>query len=278
MMPWTLRLLLAELPGHCGRQLEAMNRLLRLLRTVRELVVGQEAGRAVWREREVMVLHSLVNCSVMHQDFESAVKCLDMLAEVVEPEAEVPLHSAYGRLYLQLGSLPLAERHFGLAAAAREVLGEEDGQLDSLLDSAFLAIGQGQFQAALERFLRAEAAVVAGDTKLGNNNTNTKLGRAIGNNIAVCLLYVGRLKEGLAKLEASVTGDTENIQVGLHLLLLPSTFTSTSTCSMDNYPFETDTFPSRLRLQVRWHCFRPDLLKLQSDNMLTMVHFMKLIK
>ena len=267
MMPWTLRLLLAELPGHCGRQLEAMNRLLRLLRTVRELLGGQEAGRAVWREREVMVLHSLVNCSVMHQDFESAVKCLDMLAEVVEPEAEVPLHSAYGRLYLQLGSLPLAERHFGLAAAAREVLGEEDGQLDSLLDSAFLAIGQGQFQAALERFLRAEAAVVAGDTKLG---------RAIGNNIAVCLLYVGRLKEGLAKLEASVTGDTENIQVGLHLLLLPST--STSTCSMDNYPFETDTFPSRLRLQVRWPCFPPDLLKLRSDNMLTMVHFMKLTK
>jgi hypothetical protein len=82
---------------------------------------------------------------------------------------------------------------------------------------------------------------VAGDTKLGNNNTNTKLGRAIGNNIAVCLLCVGRLKEGLAKLKASVTGDTENIQVGLHLLL-PSTSTSTSTCSMDNYPFETDTF------------------------------------
>ncbi len=158
--------------------MEAMNRLLRLLHTVRELVDSQEAGRAVWREREVMVLHSLVNCAVMHQDFESAVMCLDMLTEVVEPEAEGPLHSAYGRLYLQLGSLPLAEWHFGLAAAAREVPGE-DSQLDSLLDSAFLAIGQGQFQAALERFLRAEAAVVAGDTKLG---------RANGNNIAVCLL------------------------------------------------------------------------------------------
>jgi hypothetical protein len=129
MMPCALRLLLAELPGHCGRQLEAMHRLLCLLRTVRELVDSQEAGRAVWREREVMVLHSLVNCAVMHQDFESAVMCLDMLTEVVEPEAEGPLHSAYGRLYLQLGSLPLAD-----------------------------------------------------------NNTNTKLGRANGNNIAVCLL------------------------------------------------------------------------------------------
>jgi hypothetical protein len=100
-----------------------------------------------------------------------------MLGEVLdgEPEATGVLHSAYGRLYLQLGSLPLAERHFGSTAAAREELGQ-DGQRDSLLDSAFFAIGQGQFQAAPERFLQAEAEAGAG----GKLNRSEVLGVVLG--------------------------------------------------------------------------------------------------
>ena len=69
-----------------------------------------------WKERERQILTSLVNCSVAHQDYESAVKCLDMLREVIEAskreELLASLHSAYGRLYLQLGSLAKAESHF----------------------------------------------------------------------------------------------------------------------------------------------------------------------
>ena len=104
---------------------------------------------------------SLVNCSVVHQDYESAVKCLDMLREAIEAskheELLASLHSAYGRLYLQLGSLAKAESHFTMAAKTRAQSVED--QVENLVDSAFLAIGQGQFQPALERFLAAEAMI-----------------------------------------------------------------------------------------------------------------------
>ena len=36
---------------------------------------------------------------------------------------------------------------------------------------------------------------------------------AVTNNIAVCLLYVGRLKEGLQMLEGNITADPANMQV-----------------------------------------------------------------
>ena len=138
------------------------------------------------------MLTSLVNCSVMHQDYESAVKCLDMLKAVIEDskheELLPPLHSAYGRLYLQLGSLAMAESHFSLAAQARGHSVEE--QVENLVDSAFLGIGQGQFQAALDRFLAAEAMV---------EDRQNKQALAISNNISVCLLYVGRLQISFLK-------------------------------------------------------------------------------
>jgi hypothetical protein len=39
------------------------------------------------------------------------------------------------------------------------------------------------------------------------------MSKVISNNIAVCLLYAGRLKDGLQVLETSITADTNNIQV-----------------------------------------------------------------
>ena len=42
------------------------------------------------------------------------------------------------------------------------------------------------------------------------------MSKIISNNIAVCLLYAGRLKEGLQVLETSITADTTNIQVNIY--------------------------------------------------------------
>ena len=221
IVPWSLRLLLAELPMYNNKQVPAMNKLFHLLRVVRKMIDNLEKGLlpdgdvdlessdgtksdkssaiACWRARERQVLYSLINCSIYHHDYESAVKCLDMLQEK-ELEENVPsLYAAYGRLYLQLGNLVLADQFFNKAALARD--NSQVSQVEGLVDSAFLAIGQGQFQAALERFQAAETLA------------SGKQAKAIGNNIAVCLLYVGKLKEGLSRLETSITQDPTNIQV-----------------------------------------------------------------
>ena len=105
----------------------------------------REIGLKMWKQRERKVLYSLVNCCVLHQDFESAVKCLDMLREVESQENLASLHAAYGRVYLQLGNLDLADTSFTSASEAREP-GDPGAQLEQTLDSAFLAVGQGQFQ------------------------------------------------------------------------------------------------------------------------------------
>ena len=92
MAPWSLRLLLAELPAYNNKQVVAMNKLLRLLRQVRQMISNLEAGLApdgevilagaeekqrlgleIWRERERQILRSLVNCCLLHQDYEAAV-------------------------------------------------------------------------------------------------------------------------------------------------------------------------------------------------------------
>ena len=44
LVPWPMRLLLAELPGHCGRQVEGMNKLFRLLTTVRTMLSNLTNG------------------------------------------------------------------------------------------------------------------------------------------------------------------------------------------------------------------------------------------
>eukprot|EP00092_Neocalanus_flemingeri_P034874 GFUD01037949.1.p1 GENE.GFUD01037949.1~~GFUD01037949.1.p1 ORF type:complete len:922 (+),score=262.07 GFUD01037949.1:67-2832(+) len=220
LIPWSLRLLLAELPMYNNKQVPAMNKLFHLLRTVRKMIDNLEKGLqpdgevdlelgdgprtdrssaiSCWKARERQVLYSLINCSIIHHDYESAVKCLDMLQEK-ELEENVPsLYAAYGRLYLQLGNLMLADQFFNKAALARD--NSPASQVEGMVDSAFLAIGQGQFQAALERFQAAEPLA------------SGKQAKAISNNIAVCLLYVGKLKEGLARLETSITQDPTNIQ------------------------------------------------------------------
>ena len=59
LVPWPLRLLLAELPGHCGRQVEGMNRLFRLLTTVRAILSNLTNGLLPEGEPDLQVICKL---------------------------------------------------------------------------------------------------------------------------------------------------------------------------------------------------------------------------
>lgn len=64
-------------------------------------------------------------------------------------------------------------------------------------------------QVALERFLGAEQLVGS----VSEGEERQQRAKMISNNVAVCLLYVGSLKEGLERLQQEVTRDPTNIQV-----------------------------------------------------------------
>ena len=66
-------------------------------------------------------------------------------------------------------------------------------------------------------------------------------GKVIRNNIAVCLLYLGRLKEGLQLLENSITADPTNIQVGCLTLPLSKQFCCEPTVSVSAQGGARDT-------------------------------------
>lgn len=79
MVPFSLRLLAAELPAHYNRINEAHAKLCRLLSTVRRILrdVDQFASAdrmsdderkeavALWSRREISVIQSLIDCSVL---------------------------------------------------------------------------------------------------------------------------------------------------------------------------------------------------------------------
>ena len=71
MVPFGMRLLLAELPQNLNRPHEAIDRLSRELFVVRKILRGQSDRESVaarlWQRREVQVLHSIVNCAILQK-------------------------------------------------------------------------------------------------------------------------------------------------------------------------------------------------------------------
>ena len=68
MVPFGLRLLLAELPQHLNKHHEAVDRLYALLAVIRRLIEDGKGGTdAFWQQREIQVLHRLANCALMQK-------------------------------------------------------------------------------------------------------------------------------------------------------------------------------------------------------------------
>lgn len=79
MVPFSLRLLAAELPAHHNRINEAHAKLCRLLSTVRRILRDvdrfatadgmneeeQKEALTIWSRREISVMQALIDCSVM---------------------------------------------------------------------------------------------------------------------------------------------------------------------------------------------------------------------
>ncbi|TRY61260.1 hypothetical protein TCAL_04212 [Tigriopus californicus] len=208
MVPFAFRILIAEIPQYLGKYHETLDRLYALLATVKKiqdnLLKGKAedgskcqfsesdrlASQALWRKREIRVLYSLANSSIIQRDFESAITNLEILLEVEDTKLSAKILSAMGRVYLQLGDIREAETLFSRAFKAQTDNSTEE-KVDHLVDLAHLSIGNSDFPNALNHFKKAD--------DLNPDNPT------VMNNIALCHIYCGSLKEGLDYLEARIT-------------------------------------------------------------------------
>ncbi|XP_058066794.1 trafficking protein particle complex subunit 12 [Anopheles bellator] len=197
MAPFSFRLLLAELPIYLGAPRVALDRLTELLAIVIQIKVYFDRAGAphakeaheLWSSRETRVLHSIINCSLAVKDFGLAEQLLNRLLEdqTMVLISRRTLISAWGRIRLQCGDIVGAEKKF---AEARRLKEDKCSEVPDLIDRGLLAVAQNDFQSAFELFQKASVEAP----------TNTML----HNNMGVCLLYAGKLKEAIALYEAAI--------------------------------------------------------------------------
>jgi len=194
MVPFGFRVLLAELPLHVGKPLDAMDRLYSLLASVEKILLQETKGSILWLERKIRVLYALANCCIQQKDYELASKVLDQVHDLEETrDNQAKVRSIQGRMFLQLGDLVTAMTFFDEAAKLRPQTTEN---VDSLVDKSCLSIASNNYAEALELLTKA-------------NEKSPSPCPVIINNMSVCLLYLGRLKEALSLLESNLTSNPE---------------------------------------------------------------------
>lgn len=180
MPSFAFRLFLAELPlrYHKPRPKLAVSNLINVLETtnkIRQFFADskKETEMNFWKEREIKVLCSLINCAAsvscyikIHLQklinyFTLQLKNYDLTNQLFENILKLPnlqedflfnVNSAWGRILLQSGDTKGAELKF----AAHQVP-YADKNIIALVDAGLLAIAQNEFKEAHQYFIKAHA-------------------------------------------------------------------------------------------------------------------------
>ncbi|XP_035212657.1 trafficking protein particle complex subunit 12-like [Stegodyphus dumicola] len=206
MVPFSFRILLAELPQYQGNHQIALDNMHRILNVIQKMLKNVQSGCAedgsmiklpesrqkasleIWSKRERRVLYSILNCVLSQKDYILAVSVIKILMEKSQEHAP-ELHSALGRIYLQLGDVKYAQECFTKAGKLSEDIPEKF-RVEEKINKALLAIAFNNSEEAYKYYQEAYS-ISPGNAMLANN-------------MAVCLLYMGRLKESLNLLEKTI--------------------------------------------------------------------------
>lgn len=207
MAPFAFRLLLAEIPCYYGKSKQALDNLFKLLATVNQIIgnfqeglngegahtkineTDQQEAIKLWSVRKSRILISVINCTVNTKNYTLAIEILENLCQLSHWSAEQTgiLRSAIGRVHLFLGDVSAAEK-FLVHTNKKE---QQVSNIRELVDSGLMAVAQNAFQEAYNCFQSASTI----------DPSNVML----INNMAVCLLYTGQLKEAIQLFEGVVT-------------------------------------------------------------------------
>uniref|UniRef100_A0A8C7KIF9 Trafficking protein particle complex subunit 12 n=1 Tax=Oncorhynchus kisutch TaxID=8019 RepID=A0A8C7KIF9_ONCKI len=210
MVPFSMRVLHAELPQYLGKPQESLDRL-HSMRTVCQTILdnleqglaedgsminltqeNRQASLQLWKSRLSRVMYAMANCLLMMKDYVLAVETYHSIVQY-EPQQKVQLLSGIGRIFLQIGDIKTAEKYF--LDVEKASLEKGSGTTDTcvLMNRAFIYLSQNNYSEAHSSF--AEVLKIDPKNPVANNNA------------AVCLLYLGRLKESLRQLEGLVQQD-----------------------------------------------------------------------
>ncbi|XP_011499813.1 PREDICTED: trafficking protein particle complex subunit 12 [Ceratosolen solmsi marchali] len=206
MASFAFRLLLAEIPMYCGKGKRAIDNLYAVLATIKKIIRNLESGLSeeggiakfnkeekdnsirLWKTRKCRTLVSIVNCAFSIKNYVLTREVLEQLlnsSEWKKSQIEI-LNSAIGRLYLSLGDVTAAEKQFTMLDRDNK-----KNDIKELVNKGLMAVAQNTFQEALNYFKAA----------LEFDPSNVML----LNNIAVCLLYIGKLEAAIELMENMVT-------------------------------------------------------------------------
>jgi tetratricopeptide (TPR) repeat protein len=213
IVPFQMRLLIATLPAYLKKFPLALERLYSILAIVRRILKNlsegksedgsllelsskeRELSRRLWLGREARTLHSIINVALLSKDFTLAIEVLQgLIKSNSSVNQKRALTSALGRVFLQLGDVTNAKKCFekcrGLKRSETGTLGSSKPDLRELIDRGLLAVANNNFADAYELFHKASLL----------NPTNIP----VVNNKAVCLLYMGQLKNALQLLTSTI--------------------------------------------------------------------------
>uniref|UniRef100_A0A7M4EPV4 Trafficking protein particle complex subunit 12 n=1 Tax=Crocodylus porosus TaxID=8502 RepID=A0A7M4EPV4_CROPO len=180
MVPFSMRILHAELPQYLGNPQESLDRLHSMKTICTKILENLEQGLAedgsmtnitqenrqasvqLWRSRLGRVIYSMANCLLM----------------------------------MKIGDIKTAEKYFQDVENVTQKLNGLQNQIMVLMNRAFLHLGQNNFAEA-HRFF-TEILRIDPSNAVANNNA------------AVCLLYLGKLKDSLRQLEGMVQQDPKH--------------------------------------------------------------------
>ncbi|VVC24786.1 Hypothetical protein CINCED_3A021639 [Cinara cedri] len=215
LVPFSLRLILAELPQYATTSTNIYKKLFEVLSGVRKIILNlennlAEDGRCVdlttqdrntskllWYSREARVIHSIINCALNQKDYKLAIQLLKDLIENPRLKYTIDhsrsLLSAMGRICLQVGDLK-GHSYFLKSSRLKPqllgTLGENKADYRELIDAALLAIAQNNYKEAYKHF---ENAYIIDSNKV----------MAL-NNMATCLFYEGQLNNAISLLEDAI--------------------------------------------------------------------------
>eukprot|EP00048_Salpingoeca_helianthica_P005273 m.86132 g.86132 ORF g.86132 m.86132 type:complete len:1038 (-) comp13537_c0_seq1:21-3134(-) len=200
MVPFSLRVLHAELPYLQQQPLDALERLHRLLHTVQRVRAHLAAGRseygdalpakpqlqarqALWQHRELRLLHTIAGVYLALKNYSLAYTTMrDVL---VRSPGNLHVLSAMGRILLQAGDIVAADEHFAQVDAAAAAKQAPADLLE--INHGFMAMARNAYETASKHF---QAAAQLAPQRPGP-----------ACDAGVCMLYRGSLKDAIAYYE-----------------------------------------------------------------------------